>query len=273
MLDKRFDDSVLQRICDVLADTDGGLTGSEIGRYLGQLGIPDPGSSITKRHRLFAALQAQQNRDRSWACVVRFIKVTMAPVNYTDRQTSFDDRRSRLNEVLGFAGLVLRSDGQLATAKATTKLSEVQERKRRLLDEMHRRGVHAEVLRYCREELLAGDCFDMTFEATKGLMERVRHLTGLTSDGAALVEAAFGLGKDRPPRPMLALNGLRDETELAEQKGMVSLMIGLYGTFRNPAGHAPKLRWHVDEQDALDLLTTLSFVHRRLDRGVPLRST
>jgi len=69
----------------------------------------------------------------------------------------------------------------------------------------------------------------------------------------------------------VALNSLRTETEQSEQKGLANLMIGLYGTFRNPAGHAPKIRWHVDEADALDLLTTLSLVHRRLDKAVVLR--
>ncbi len=36
----QFSNSVLERICDILGDTSTGLTGSEIGRRVGQLGVP-----------------------------------------------------------------------------------------------------------------------------------------------------------------------------------------------------------------------------------------
>jgi hypothetical protein len=59
-----FGEAHLQRVCDILAETSTGLTGSEIGRLLRQLQIADPEPSATKRHRLFAALNARQHRDR-----------------------------------------------------------------------------------------------------------------------------------------------------------------------------------------------------------------
>lgn len=39
----------------------------------------------------------------------------------------------------------------------------------------------------------------------------------------------------------------------------------MFGTFRNVTGHAPKITWPISEQDALDLLTLVSYLHRRLD--------
>ena len=42
----------------------------------------------------------------------------------------------------------------------------------------------------------------------------------------------------------------------------------MLSAFRNPAGHEPKVTWHVSETDALDLLSTLSLIHRRLDEAV-----
>jgi len=49
-------------------------------------------------------------------------------------------------------------------------------------------------------EVLAEDCFDMAFEATKGPMQRIRDMTGLTSDGSALVAEAFSLGNQDSQR-------------------------------------------------------------------------
>jgi hypothetical protein len=56
--------SVLERICDVLAATDDGLTGTEIAKLLSQLAISDPMPTMTKRKRLFEALKQRQERDR-----------------------------------------------------------------------------------------------------------------------------------------------------------------------------------------------------------------
>lgn len=40
------------------------------------------------------------------------------------------------------------------------------------------------------------------------------------------------------------------------------------GTFRNTTAHAPKIHWPINEQDALDILTLASLLHRRLDGAV-----
>ena len=78
---------------------------------------------------------------------------------------------------------------------------------------------------------------------------------------AGLVDQAFGLGQGG--MPFLAFNSLQTETEQDEQKGLMNFMKGMFGAFRNVTAHAPKISWAVTEQDALDLLTIASFVHRR----------
>jgi hypothetical protein len=37
---------------------------------------------------------------------------------------------------------------------------------------------------------------------------------------------------------------------------------GVFAAFRNPAAHEPRLVWEVSEQDALDVVGTLSMIHR-----------
>ena len=75
-----FGGSHLQRICDILADTSTGLSGSEMARLLNQTRIADPDASATKRFRLFAALNARQHEDRCGNNVVAFIQAAMEPV-------------------------------------------------------------------------------------------------------------------------------------------------------------------------------------------------
>jgi uncharacterized protein (TIGR02391 family) len=57
-----------------------------------------------------------------------------------------------------------------------------------------------------------------------------------------------------------------------EQRGFMNLLKGLFGTFRNTAAHAPKITWKIDEQDALDILSLISLVHRRLDSATRARA-
>ncbi|WP_244967818.1 TIGR02391 family protein [Xenorhabdus budapestensis] len=38
--------------------------------------------------------------------------------------------------------------------------------------------------------------------------------------------------------------------------------------FRNTTAHAPKITWSIQEQDALDILSMVSLVHRRLDDAI-----
>jgi uncharacterized protein (TIGR02391 family) len=58
------------------------------------------------------------------------------------------------------------------------------------------------------------------------------------------------------------------ESERSEQIGLMNVIKGLFWAFRNTTGHAPKIHGNISEQDALDILTTISFVHRRLDAAI-----
>jgi len=66
------------------------------------------------------------------------------------------------------------------------------------------------------------------------------------------------------------LKTLSTESEKSEQRGFVNLLIGLFGAVRNPLAHAAKTNWPMSEQDALDILTLVSLVHRKLDSATRL---
>jgi uncharacterized protein (TIGR02391 family) len=111
-------------------------------------------------------------------------------------------------------------------------------------------------------ELLQDNYFHAVLEATKSVASKVRSMTGLNSDGAQLIDDAFG-----GPDPILKINAFKTDTEKSEQRGFTNLAKGLFGTFRNPTAHAPKIEWNLQEQDALDLFTLASYVLRRIDNS------
>jgi len=261
-----FEETILHAICDTLGDTGDGLTGSEIGQLLRDCGIEDSLPGHTKRNRLFEALHRQQRQGNSGNHVVAFIYKAMNPVRYTREPQVFEKRRLQLNRTLAFAGFALGENGQLRTITAARTLTEAQERAGRLYKELLNRRAHMDVLRFCRAELLQDNYFHAVFEATKSIADKIREKSGLTSDGSKLVDDAFG-----GISPLLAFNTLQTETERSEHTGLINLLKGLFSTFRNTTAHSPKIRWVIDEQDAIDMLTFTSLLHRRLDGCVRTR--
>jgi uncharacterized protein (TIGR02391 family) len=256
-----IDETHLQEICNVLGDTEKGLTGTEIGDVLRACGVNDPGAG-TKRIRLFEALQMRQRQDKCANNVLAVVRRAMDPVRYTRDRPKFEERRATLNKVLVFSGWFVLEDGMLVQATPARTLSEAEERAGRLRSLLEQRGVHPDVLRFCRPELLDGNYFHAVLEATKSVAQKIRDRTGLAGDGAPLVDEAFTFNGTVP---YLALSSLVTETEQGEQRGFMNLLKGVFGTFRNPAAHAPRISWRISEQDALDLLTLASYLHRRLD--------
>src|SRR5581483_266739 len=138
----KLNSNQLKAICDILADTSEGLTGSVIGSLLHQCGIPDPNPGITKRDRLFSALHAKQERDACATNVVAFIQTAMDPVRFVNNHNWFNDLRDQLNQALAFSGYQLGEDGKLKAVTQAQTLSEADERAGRLRAELTRRRVH-----------------------------------------------------------------------------------------------------------------------------------
>lgn len=264
-----FDDTHLRAICNILGETSNGLTGSEIGKLLRGCGIEDIHPDITKRDRLYEALRARQKQDRYGNQVVAFVMAAMNPINYVNRKELFEERRAILNQALAFSALSLGDDGQIRTITVARTISQAEERAGKLRKELINRRVHADVLKFCRAELLQDNYFHAVFEATKSVTDKIRDKAGLIGDGSQLVDQAFGFGTTGIP--LLALNSLQTETEQSEHRGLMNLLKGLFGTFRNTTAHAPKIRWSITEQDALDMLSLASLLHRRLDEAVKTR--
>jgi uncharacterized protein (TIGR02391 family) len=252
----------LEPLCQVLADTSEGLTGSEIERLLRQARIPDPDPANTKWKRLFNALASEQTRVRAATPILNFIHHAMAPARYAGKPLVFEERRVRINVTLAFLGLEFQKDGRFRRVDGAATLDEAHARADRLRAALLVRGVHADVLMFCRAELVANDSFHAVLEATKSIAEKLRQKGGLTEDGAKLVDQALG-GAD----PLLRINALSSPSERDEQSGFLNLVKGLFGVFRNPTAHSPRVSWPMSEEDALDLFSIASYAHRRIERA------
>lgn len=254
-----FSDTVVRQLANVL---EGAASHREFTSLFNECKIAEHGGT-PKWERITLALTLRQRQDGCGNNIIVFVQAVMNPVRFVGQTNRFDEFRNRLNEVISFAGFQLGDDGTIRLATAARTLSEAAQRAGRLRKLLEQRQVHSDVLAFCREELLKDNYFHAVFEATKSVADKIRTKSGLASDGAELVDVVFS-----SKNPVLAINTLRTETEQSEHKGFANLLKGVFGTFRNVTAHAPKIHWTIEEQDALDLLTMVSYLHRRLDRTV-----
>ena len=256
-----FSDTTIEQVSRVLGEA---VTGGEIGALLQHCRIAErEAESNTKWRRIRVTLLEQQRADCCANSICRFIMAVMDPVRFVDVPETFESHRADLNRILAFNGLELTKEGKLSHSSKVSTLDEAEARAKSLRHKLQGRDIHHEVLNYCKSELIQNNYFHAVLEATKGIAERIRTMTGLRVDGAALFDEAFALN-----HPLLALNKLETESEQSEQRGFVNLLKGIFGAFRNPHAHAPKVIWKLEEKDAIDLLTMVSYVHRKLDSCV-----
>lgn len=240
-------------------------TGSDISRVLQGRGLVDKSGESTKWRRLYWIFLDCQRRYKCANHVLDFIGAFIAPARFVERNEEFEEMRHQLNTILAFSGLEYAPSGVFRHVSVARTLGEAEKRVRTIQAKFQGRRIHSEVLKYCRRELLEDNYFHAVFEAAKGLAQRIRDMSGIHADGAALVDRVFSVDQ-----PLLAMNALLTDTERSEHKGFASLLKGCFAAVRNPLAHEPKILWQ-GEDDAADYLSLISLLHRKLDDCVPTR--
>lgn len=246
----------IDRLCELL---EGCGTHTELNKAFASRGVNQEIPASSKKNRIEWVFTDFQRRDGCANGIMAFIQHYLAPARFVGKADQFNLIRSQLNTILAFSGLEFGADGQFRSVSKAATLDEAEKRAKTLRSKFEGRAIHSEVIKYCEAELLQENYFHAVFEATKGLAQRIRELSGVDGDGAALVDRVFSVEK-----PILAFSSLQTETEKSEHKGFAMLLKGCFGAVRNPLAHEPKLLW-TGEEDAADYLSLISLLHRRLD--------
>jgi uncharacterized protein (TIGR02391 family) len=191
-----------------------------------------------------------------------FIAKAMNPSRYAAQPARFDELRDQLNQFLVFYGYSVNEAGKLATGEMASSISEGAALAGRLQTELRRRGCHSELFRYCDEELVGRSLFHAMSEASKSIPARVRNITGLAGDGAALYDGVLGTNREHPP---WSINAHESDSDISEHRGFKNLLVGIHGHFRNPRAHSSRIFNDEDLVDFYDAFSLFSYVHRRLD--------
>jgi uncharacterized protein (TIGR02391 family) len=253
----------LESICGVIADTADGLTGTEIGNILANCRIDDIDAANSKRKRLYNAFVNYQNKSQCSNKILNFLTMAMQPSRYLGKDALFHFRLNELNKSLSFIGLALTEQAKFKKTDRATTLTEAQQRASHYKYKLEMRNTHSSIIKYCEEEILDENYFHSVFEAVKSVADRIRNITGLHADGVALTEAAFS-----KTNPLIKINLLQNDTQISEHLGLANLIKGMFGLIRNPTAHTPKIKFVIEEDEALDIMCIVSLIHKKLDKMI-----
>ncbi len=113
---------------------------------------------------------------------------------------------------------------------------------------------------------LTENYFHSVLEAAKSIFDRIGELSMQQGDDTQLVDAVF-MGAN----PILLINNFTTDSEISEQKGFANFLKGVYGMFRNPIAHSLKIKWSINEDDAIEAMTIISCCHKVLDQVHKIR--
>ena len=127
------------------------------------------------------------------------------------------------------------------------------------LDQLHERVVKASA------QLFRDGHYPEAVEAAiKSVFQFIRDRTGLTGDGAKLVDAAFSTGK-----PMLVFSDLSDETKRNEHVGFMELLKASYKGVRSVLSHTHGKQ--EEKRVAFEYMVFASLLCRRLEAAQNLK--
>jgi uncharacterized protein (TIGR02391 family) len=130
--------------------------------------------------------------------------------------------------------------------------------------EFDNRRFYAEINKHSRDLFLIGQHFHAVFEAAKAFNAAVKQKSGLLKlDGQGLMNKAFS-----SQTPLIKITRCTTETEKNIQDGYRFIADGLMSAIRNPTAHEPARSFPIGREDALDILSLISYLFRWLDKAV-----
>ncbi len=254
----KMNDTALTEIAKILGNY---FSNAQIDDSLKQLRLSAQGASSTKWRRLLFVFRKYQDKNKSAKDTLRILESLLAPIRFIKDQQTYANVLLETNKILCTEGYEIDSSGTVVTVEKLNTLDEINERYSRLIKKLQDRNIHSEVLKYCTTELLAENYFHSIFEAAKGISERVREMSGVIEDGVKLYDLVFSVAN-----PILKYNDLVTASEKNQQNGLKEMLYGITHYVRNVTAHEVKIKWIVDEDAAIEILTVMSFLHSALDK-------
>lgn len=248
----------LEALAKIIGDR---FTGTEISELFRKAGFPEIAhDGGTKWRFVYAALEQMQKQKYGTHSIAKLIQQLCDPQEYFSNPDSHDEICKQVNHILSFYGLMVGTDGKIRKSgeKVTSHTKTIPENAK-IFDDRH---FHTKINQHARKLFIEGNYFHAVFECCKVYDKEVQSKSQMSGYGSRLMETALATSGT------VKLNSQVNRTEINEQEGIMHLSVGLMRAIRNPQAHEPALDWPIIRDEALDLLSFLNFLFRKLDKAI-----
>lgn len=251
-----FSLSALEKISQIIGDR---YSGSQITTFFKKVGYPNIIHDGTTKWRFVNTNLEEIQRKDSKLAIVKIIENLCNPEEFLGDAKRFQDITEIINEILSFYKLKVNNNGKvLYNENIEVNLKDKNNEKNIMFDS---RKFHSEITKHGKQLFLEGRHFHSVFECCKAFDKYVREKSQIeTKHGSELMSSALSL------KGSLKLNTQQTETERNEQEGLMHLSMGLMKAVRNPESHEPELDWPLSIEDALDFLSLINVLYRKIDK-------
>lgn len=253
-----FSLSALEQFAKIIGDR---YTGSEITEFFRKAGFPQfQHDGSTKWRYVFSVFEQMQTNPYGHYDISKIIQQLCDPQEYFGNPEGHGKIVNQINEILSFYNLEVNSkNGNIFVTSTDAGLRSIESEEAKLFDS---RIFHPEVKKHAKLLFIEGHYFHAVFESCKAFDKYVGEKSKMDKHGYVLMSSSLSL------KGPLKLNTQRTETERNEQEGLMHLCMGVMRAIRNPESHEPQLDWPITQEDALDILSLISFLYRRVDKTI-----
>lgn len=254
-----FNLSALEAIAKIIGDR---YTGTEISAFFRKAGFPEiVHDGSTKWRFVFSALEAIQKSPNGDANIAKILEILCDPQEFFGNPELHTHILGDIDEILSFYGLSINpQNGKLIVS--TEAKAKLRKRKSIEAEVFDARQLHPEVVKHGRNLFIQSRHYHAVFECCKAFDRFVANKAQINEHGDKLMGAALNVNGT------LKLNSLQTQSEINEQEGVMHLCKGLMRAIRNPEAHEPELDWPINQQDALDILSLISFLYRKIEAAI-----
>lgn len=218
--------------------------------------------SGTKWRFVYATFKNMQKEKYGDYNILKIVETICDPQEYFHDPEEQSFILSQVNNVLSFYGLKARKDGKIIVTEEELKEFPEINYNSETLKLFERMNFHSELRRNGQDLFADERYFHAVFECSKALERYIQQKCQSTLSGTKLMNNELSLNGS------LKINSQLTQTEKDEQEGIRDLCRGLMMSIRNLTAHELASERPIPKEDALDILSLISYLYRKIDDAV-----
>ena len=233
-------------------------TGTEITDLFRKAGFEDiKHDGGTKWRFLYQTFNELQNKDLGQYIIVKFLETVCDPQEFFENPNHRKIIVGEINTVLAFNNLKINDQGKAESIpEKHTTISDTKTHNEKLFDQ---RDYHEQIIVHAKIQFISNQYFNAINECCKTFDNYVKSKSKIDSHGYNLMSKALS------PNGPLKLNPHITETEKNQQAGLMHMCMGLMYHVRNPTSHETQQDLSISREDALDIMSFISYLFKQID--------